>query len=107
MILPSVAWRPIGTRALRASGQASLTVSSTDTPPVFGTWTKRTLRESLISTRRGYPTVPALLPASRHPASRRDDDWLPLHIGAHVAFSAALAAHLSTNLRPVILRRML
>ena len=49
----------------------------------------------------------ALLPAPMHPASRRDDDWLPLHIGAHVAFSAALAAHLSTNLRPVILRRML
>ncbi|HET9995940.1 MAG TPA: cytochrome b/b6 domain-containing protein [Nocardioides sp.] len=36
-----------------------------------------------------------------------DDAWLPLHIGAHVAFFAALAAHLSTNLRPVILRRML
>ncbi|WP_416952725.1 cytochrome b/b6 domain-containing protein [Nocardioides sp. T5] len=36
-----------------------------------------------------------------------DDAWLPLHIGAHVAFFVALAAHLSTNLRPVILRRML
>jgi len=36
-----------------------------------------------------------------------DDAWLPLHIGAHVAFFTALAAHLSTNLRPVILRRML
>jgi len=36
-----------------------------------------------------------------------DDDWLPLHIGAHVAFFVALAAHLFTNLRPVILRRML
>jgi hypothetical protein len=34
-----------------------LTVSSTDTPPVLGTWTKSTLRESLISTRRGYPTL--------------------------------------------------
>ena len=36
-----------------------------------------------------------------------DDSWLPLHIGAHVAFFVALAAHLSTNLRPAILRRML
>jgi cytochrome b561 len=36
-----------------------------------------------------------------------DDSWLPLHIGAHVAFFAALAAHLFTNLRPAILRRML
>jgi cytochrome b561 len=36
-----------------------------------------------------------------------DDAWLPLHVGAHVAFFVALAAHLSTNLRPVILRRML
>jgi hypothetical protein len=36
-----------------------------------------------------------------------DDAWLPLHVAAHVAFFVALAAHLSTNLRPVILRRML
>ncbi len=36
-----------------------------------------------------------------------DDSWLPLHIGAHVAFFVALAAHLLNNLRPVILRRML
>lgn len=36
-----------------------------------------------------------------------DDDALPLHVAAHVAFFVALAAHLSTNLRPVILRRML
>lgn len=36
-----------------------------------------------------------------------DDAWLPLHVGAHVAFFAALAAHLFTNLRPRILRRML
>lgn len=36
-----------------------------------------------------------------------DDSWLPLHIGAHVAFFVALAAHLVTNLRPAILRRML
>ena len=36
-----------------------------------------------------------------------DDSWLPLHVGAHVAFFAVLAAHLVTNLRPAILRRML
>ncbi|MBL0747732.1 cytochrome b/b6 domain-containing protein [Nocardioides baculatus] len=36
-----------------------------------------------------------------------DDAWLPLHVGAHIAFFAALAAHLATNLRPAILRRML
>ena len=35
-----------------------------------------------------------------------DDAWLPLHVGAHVAFFVALAAHLFTNLRPAILRRM-
>lgn len=36
-----------------------------------------------------------------------DDAWLPLHVGAHVAFFVALAAHLSSNLRPAVLRRML
>ena len=36
-----------------------------------------------------------------------DDDWLQVHIGAHVAFFVALAMHLAINLRPVILRRML
>lgn len=36
-----------------------------------------------------------------------DDDWLQLHVGAHLAFFVALAMHLATNLRPVILRRML
>jgi cytochrome b561 len=36
-----------------------------------------------------------------------DDAWVPLHVGAHVAFFVALAAHLATNLRPAILRRML
>ena len=36
-----------------------------------------------------------------------DDDMLPLHLGAHIAFFVALAAHLSTNLRPRILSRML
>jgi cytochrome b561 len=35
------------------------------------------------------------------------DDWLPVHVGAHVAFFVALAAHLYTNLRPRVLRRML
>lgn len=35
------------------------------------------------------------------------DDWLPLHVGSHVAFFVALAAHLVTNLRPRVLRRML
>ena len=36
-----------------------------------------------------------------------DDAWLPLHVAAHVTFFAALAAHLFTNARPAILRRML
>ena len=35
-----------------------------------------------------------------------DGDWLPLHVGAHLAFFVALAAHLYTNLRPRVLRRM-
>lgn len=36
-----------------------------------------------------------------------DDDVLALHVGANIAFFVALAAHLSTNLRPRVLRRML
>jgi cytochrome b561 len=36
-----------------------------------------------------------------------DDDLLLLHLGAHIAFFVALTAHLSTNLRPRILARML
>lgn len=36
-----------------------------------------------------------------------DDDVLPLHVGAHVAFFTALAVHLFLTLRPRILRRML
>jgi cytochrome b561 len=36
-----------------------------------------------------------------------DDAWVSLHVGAHVAFFVALAAHLATNLRPAVLRRML
>ncbi|WP_210437687.1 cytochrome b/b6 domain-containing protein [Nocardioides xinjiangensis] len=36
-----------------------------------------------------------------------DDAWLPLHVAAHVAFFVALTAHLFTNVRPAILRRML
>lgn len=36
-----------------------------------------------------------------------DDDWLPLHVAAHLGFFAALACHLFTNLRPRVLRRML
>ncbi len=35
-----------------------------------------------------------------------DDGVLWLHVGAHIAFFVALAAHLSTNLRPKILARM-
>src|SRR5665809_34877 len=35
-----------------------------------------------------------------------DYTWVPLHVGAHIVFFVALAAHLSTNLRPRILRRM-
>ncbi len=36
-----------------------------------------------------------------------DDDWLPLHVGAHVAFFAALAAHLTLVLRHRLIPRML
>ena len=35
-----------------------------------------------------------------------DDDALPLHVAVHLAFFVALAAHLSSNLRPQVLRRM-
>lgn len=36
-----------------------------------------------------------------------DDDVLPLHVAAHLAFFLALAAHLWNNVRPPVLRRML
>lgn len=36
-----------------------------------------------------------------------DDDALPLHVAAHLAFFVALGAHLVINLRPRILTRML
>ena len=35
-----------------------------------------------------------------------DDHWVPLHVGAMLAFAAALVVHLATNLRPAVLRRM-
>ena len=61
------------------------------------TWTERALMVLLVV----VPLSGLLL------VGTGDDAWLPLHVGAHVAFFAALAAHLVTNLRPAILRRML
>lgn len=63
----------------------------------LSTWTERALMSLLVL----VPLSGLLL------VGTGDDDWLPLHIGAHVAFFVALAAHLSTNLRPAVLRRML
>ena len=36
-----------------------------------------------------------------------EDDWLPVHVAAHIAFFVTLAGHLSVTLRPRILPRML
>ncbi len=63
----------------------------------LSTWTERALMLLLV-------VVP--LSGIRLVATG-DDAWLPLHIGAHIAFFAALAAHLFTNARPKIVRRML
>lgn len=63
----------------------------------LSTWTERALMSLLVL----VPSSGLLL------LGTGDDAWLPLHIGAHVAFFAALAAHLANNLRPAILRRML
>lgn len=63
----------------------------------LSTWTERTLMLLLVL----VPVSGLLL------VGTGDDDWLPLHVGAHVVFFVALAAHLSTNLRPAVLRRML
>lgn len=60
-------------------------------------WTERALLLLLVV----VPVSGLLLVATG------DDAWLPLHVAAHVAFFVALAAHLFTNLRPAILRRML
>lgn len=59
-------------------------------------WTERALMLLLFV----VPLSGLLLNASG------DDGWLALHIGAHITFFVALAAHLFTNLRPSILRRM-
>ncbi|WP_374458197.1 cytochrome b [Nocardioides sp.] len=63
----------------------------------LSTWTERALMSLLVL----VPLSGLLL------VGTGDDAWLPLHVGAHVAFFVALAAHLSTNLRPAVLRRML
>ena len=60
-------------------------------------WTERALLLLLVV----VPVSGLLL------VSTGDDTWLPLHITAHVGFFVALVAHLFTNLRPAILRRML
>ncbi len=36
-----------------------------------------------------------------------EDDWLPVHVAAHIAFFVTLAGHVSVTLRPRILPRML
>lgn len=60
-------------------------------------WTERTLLSLLLV----VPATGIVLVLTG------DDDWVPLHVAAHVAFFATLAAHLWTNLRPAVLRRML
>lgn len=63
----------------------------------LATWTERALMTLLVV----VPLTGLVL------VGTGDDAWVPLHVGAHVAFFVALAAHLVTNLRPAILRRML
>lgn len=63
----------------------------------LSTWTERALMSLLVV----VPLSGIALVATG------DDAWVPLHVGAHVAFFAALVAHLATNLRPAVLRRML
>ena len=59
-------------------------------------------------TERALMTVLVLVPLSGLLLiATGDDAWLPLHVGAHLAFFAVLAAHLFTNLRPRVLSRML
>jgi cytochrome b561 len=60
-------------------------------------WTERALLASLFA----IPGTGLVL------VGVGDDSVLPLHLAAHAVFLVALAAHLTTNLRPVILRRML
>jgi cytochrome b561 len=63
----------------------------------LASWTERALMSLLVL----VPLTGLVLVATG------DDAWGPLHVGAHVAFFVVLAAHLSTNLRPAVLRRML
>ena len=60
-------------------------------------WTERVLMALLIL----IPATGLLL------VGVGDDDVLPFHVATHLAFFAALAAHLFLTLRPRILRRML
>jgi cytochrome b561 len=62
----------------------------------LATWTERALMSLLVL----VPLTGLVL------VGTGDDAWVPLHVGAHVAFFVVLAAHLSTNLRPAVLRRM-
>lgn len=90
MAVARVLWR-------RRAGLPPWSEHLTDGERTLAHWTERALLTLLFL----VPGSGLLLVVSG------DDDVLPLHIGAHLAFFAALAAHLFTNLRPRVLRRML
>lgn len=89
LVLARIAWRRIGSLppwAVQLSARQRR----------LATWTERSLLAVLLA----IPVTGVVLVLSG------DDDLVWLHVGAHVVFFGALASHLTTNLRPAVLRRM-
>lgn len=58
-------------------------------------------------TERGLLTLLFVVPLTGLALVLGDDDWLPLHVAAHIAFFTALAAHVGLVLRRGLLPRMI
>src|SRR5262245_62167789 len=64
-------------------------------------------RRFASATERGLLTLLFVVPLTGLALVLGDDDWLPLHVAAHIAFFTALAAHVGLVLRRGLLPRML
>ena len=64
-------------------------------------------RRLVILTERTLLTLLFVVPITGLSLVFGDDDWLPVHVTAHIAFFVALAAHVGIVLRRGLLPRML
>jgi len=64
-------------------------------------------RRLVILTERTLLTLLFVVPITGLSLVLGDDDWLPVHVTAHIAFFVALAAHVGIVLRRGLLPRML